>query len=178
MGERRIRRVGPEAAAEVHAAMRAGFVDSARYAHPSSALRESVEDVRAALGRGGGVLLEIDGALRGSGRFAFVGEEAEVLAARLREAGDEGAPAPRVEADVAISRLAVEPEARGQGHGAAMVEWIEALARRLGARALLADARSQQPDNRGWWRARGFEVIGYAPRYGIPDIRTHMRKTL
>ncbi len=59
-----------------------------------------------------------------------------------------------------------------------MVAWLEAFASAQGCTEVRAEARSQQPDNRPYYLALGYEIIGYSGRYGIPDIRTHLRKRL
>ncbi len=140
----------------VYALMRAGFAESAERDNPSSALLETVDDVRARIETGGAILAFEHGRPAGSGRFAVD-----------REAGY-----------LSYERLAVHPSLRGRGVGSAMVTFLEEHARELGLSEIRADARSQQPDNRPFYLARGYRIIGYAERYGIPDIRTHLSKSL
>jgi GNAT superfamily N-acetyltransferase len=140
----------------VFALMRAGFAESAKHPNPSSALRETLDDVRARIGRGGAILAFEHGRPAGSGRFVVD-----------REAGH-----------LSYERLAVHPALRGRRIGSAMVSFLEDHARSLGLSEVRADARSQQPDNRPFYLARGYRITGYAERYGIPDMRTHMAKSL
>jgi GNAT superfamily N-acetyltransferase len=79
---------------------------------------------------------------------------------------------------LAYERLAVHPALRGRGIGTAMIDWLEAHARSLGLAEVRADARSQMPDNRPFYLARGYEITGYGDRYGIARLRTHLRKRL
>jgi GNAT superfamily N-acetyltransferase len=140
----------------VLALMRAAFAESAREAHPSSALREMLDDVRAVTSRGGAILAFDRDRPIGSARFIVSREEGYL----------------------SYERLAVHPAGRGHGHGAAMIDWLEDHARALGLSEVRADARSQMPDNRPFYLARGYEIIGYADRYGVTGLRTRMRKRL
>jgi GNAT superfamily N-acetyltransferase len=151
-----VRMAEPDEVHLVYALMRAGFAESAEHPNPSSALRETLEDVRARIRKGGAILAFEHGRLAGSGRFVVD-----------REAGC-----------LSYERLAVHPALRGRRIGSAMVSFLEDHARTLGLREVRADARSQQPDNRPFYLAHGYRIIGYAERYGIPDMRTHMAKTL
>lgn len=153
-GQTEVRRVGVEAAKEVHAIMRRAFASTAEYAHPSSALREEVADVRGAIAAGGAVLL--------------VSSSQAIASCRFHRKDD----------GLVIERLAVLPEHAGRGHGRRVVEWLVEYARRLGCTEVRANARSQMPDNRGFWTQLSFEVMGYSGRYGIPDIRTRLRRVL
>jgi GNAT superfamily N-acetyltransferase len=139
----------------VHRVMRAAFAGTARYAHPSSALRESVEDVRAAIVGGGAVLVRIDGEAVATARFT------------------------RPDADtLRYARLGVLPGWRGRGLGAQIDAWLADLARAEGRTAIEASARSQMPDNRPFYRRLGYAVVGAEAVYGVPDLRTWMRRSL
>jgi len=140
----------------VYALMRAGFAQSAVYPNPSSALSETLEEVREKLGTGGAILAFEHCRPAGSGRF------------RVTENGG----------FLTYERLAVLPALRHRGIGSAMVAFLEEHARALGLHEIRADSRSQQPDNRTFYLAHGYEITGYAERYGIADMRTHMAKTL
>lgn len=135
----------------VHALVIAAFAESAGFEHPSSALHESVQDVERATGA---ALALLGDRPVGSVRF-------EVTADALR-----------------FRRLVVHPAARGSGIGSAIVDWLEAHARSLGLSEIRADARSVQPDNRPYYLARGYEVLGYSDCYGVRDLSTHLRKLL
>lgn len=146
--------VGPAHAARVRSLMRAAFAGTRAFAHPSSALRESTDDVAEVLARGGGVIARAEGADVASARF-FPEDDALV-----------------------IERLGVLPAHRGRGLGAALVGWLVEHARELGCVEVRANARSQMPDNRPFWIGLGFEVVATSGRYGIPDLRTHLRRVL
>jgi GNAT superfamily N-acetyltransferase len=144
-----VRLAEPNETPIVYALMRAGFSETAALANASSALNET-------LGEGGAILAFHDARPAGSGRFRV-----------NRAAGY-----------LIYERLAVHPLLRGLGIGSAMVAFLENHARALGLSEVRADARSQQPDNRAYYLARGYQILGYAERYGIPDLRTHLGKTL
>ena len=145
------------------------------YPNPSSALNEPWQRLRRAWAEGGvALIIAPHGAAVGSLRFAVPSK----LRSRLRRSVG-GEHFERVaDAPLELSRLAVAPEHQGRGLGGDAVTWLEALGRRLGATAIHADARSQQPDNRPFYLRRGYRVVGYSERYGIPDIRTHLIKEL
>ncbi len=155
-GPPEIREAAPEELHVVLAILRAAFTETAATGYPSSALLETLDDIRAAVARGGAILALAGGRPIGSARFA-VDCDAGFLA---------------------YARLAVHPGARGHGYGLAMVDWLEAHARSLGLFEVRADARSAMPDNRPFYLARGYEIIGYEDRYGVEGLRTRMRKTL
>jgi GNAT superfamily N-acetyltransferase len=110
--------------------------------------------VRQAIAEGGAVLAFLDGRAVGSLRFRVEGRT------------------------LWFCRMSVLPEARKQGLGVALVEYVEAHARRLGCTRVELTARSQQPDNRPYYQRLGYEVTGYSERYGVADLVTHMAKTL
>lgn len=176
MSQAQVRLASPDEAALVHRLMMRAFEEHAGYEHPSSALRETVEDVRAALSEGGGLVALLEGVPVGSGRFSVRWRGTPPTDAIAR--ATEGQNVEGGGGTLTFDRLGVVPEHRGRGIGSAMVDWLEALARRLGLDAVETTARSQQPDNRPWYLQRGYRVTGYSGRYGIPDIRTHMRKDL
>jgi len=162
-------------ALRVHSVMRAAFAEYADLPNPSSALREGVADVEAVMSRGGAALdLEGDRAL-GSVRFVL---EWDGAANDLHRAARGAVLARAPEGVLRFARLAVLPEARGEGRGVAIVRWLEALATRMRLTEVQCEARSQQPDNRPYYLALGYELVGYSGRYGIPDLRTHFRKPL
>jgi len=161
-------------AATCLALMHRAFAETAAFPEPSSALRETLDRVQRAYGEGSPVLLEVQGTPVGTARVVAT----EPLRSRLAAAAA-GRSFPVVPgAAVSFERMGVVPELRGAGHGRALTEWIEGLARRAGATVLEATARSQMPDNRPFYTALGFAITDYSGRYGIPDIRTHLRKSL
>lgn len=151
-----IRLAAPEESHVVHAIMLAAFAEYASEEHPSSAIGETIDDVEAAMASGGGLLALRRGRPVASGRFTVDREEGYL----------------------SFERLAVLPAERGRDLGGRMIAWLEAHARALGLGEVRVTARSREPDNRPYYQARGYEVTGYSERYGIPDIRTHMRKRL
>lgn len=139
----------------VHAVMQAAFSETARYAHPSSALRETEDDVRAAVVGGGAVLMWIDGEAVATARFT------------------------RPDADtLRYARLGVLPAWRGRGLGARIDAWLADLARAEGRTTIEVSARSQMPDNRPFYRRLGYTVVGAEAVYGVADLRTWMRRSL
>lgn len=138
----------------VHRSMRAAFLETAKFAEPSSALRETEEDVARAMVRGGAVLAEASGETIGSARFAWEPDA------------------------IVLARVAVIPAHQGRRVGRSLVGFLEELGRRSGRLVVRTSARSQQPDNRGWWQALGYEIVGYEDVYGVPRLKTLLRKSL
>lgn len=151
-----IRLAAPQEAHVVYAMMKAAFAEYAARPNPSSALAESLDDVERAMARGGAIL-----AMEG---------DVPIAAGRFEVNRDEGW--------LSYERLAVLPAERGRGIGSAMIDWLEDHARDLGLAEVRVTARSREPDNRPYYEWRGYEITGYSERYGIPDIRTHMRKRI
>lgn len=134
------------------------FRETAETPHPSSALREGLAEVQAAW-EVGGLLLgwTVAGGLPvGCVKFAL----------------------DRRERTISYSRLAVLPDEQGRGLGGALVGWVEAHGWREGASRVACTARSIYPDNRPFYLRRGYVVVGYTGRYGVPDIRAHLSKPL
>ena len=98
-----IRDAQPDEAHVVHAVTRAAFAEHAREPHPSSALRETLSDLRRAMADGGALLALLDGRAIGAARWAV----------------DPG------RAHLKYERLAVLPGHRGQGVGRAIIAWLE-----------------------------------------------------
>lgn len=142
----------PRDAAVAHDVTQRAFAEYARFEHPSSVLGEAVADVRAAIVGGGMLLARIESDVVGVVRHRVVDDS------------------------LFFTRLAVLPEARGRGVARALLKRLDALARERGLTSLTLTARSQQPDNRPFWRALGFEITGVSGRYGIADLVTHMRR--
>jgi GNAT superfamily N-acetyltransferase len=151
-----IREAHIEEANVVLALVRAAFAETSCYAHPSSALAETIEDVEARM-RTGGAILALDA----------TGPVGAALYSVSRDPGF-----------LSYARLSVHPARRGRGIGSQMIEWLEAHARALGLPEVRVEARSQMPDNRPYYVARGYAITGYSERYGIPFIRTHLVKSL
>jgi GNAT superfamily N-acetyltransferase len=151
-----IRLARPEESHLVLALMKAAFAEYATEEHPSSALAETIHDVEAAMAAGGAILGFRGDRPIASGRFEIE----------------------RDELWLSYERLAVLPAEQHRGIGTAMIEWLERHAREQRLAEVRVTARSREPDNRPYYTARGYEITGYSERYGIPDIRTHLRKLL
>lgn len=148
----------------LHLVTQAAFAEYACYPNPSSVLGEQLIDVQAFLERAAQTTPATQGAA-----LLFTADE-PVGAVRFS--------VDAARSTIAFSRLSVCPSHRGARLGEELMRWVEARGRSLGCNEIRADARSQQPDNRPYYLARGYEIIGYSGRYGIPDIRTHLRKRL
>ena len=143
---------GHGSASVVLAITKAAFASTSAYAHPSSALNEKLDGLRAS---GDEFLVA-----RSQGRA--------IAAARLRM------KAPALE----FTRLAVLPALQGRGVGEAMLDHIEGLARERAMHEVRCAARSSMPDNRPFYLRRGYEVLGYEHVYGVPNLRTRLRLVL
>lgn len=77
-----------------------------------------------------------------------------------------------------FERLAVHPARQGRGLGKQGIKQIEIWARLLGAGRVQASARSQYPDMRNFYTSLGYRITGYSEAHGIPNLRTHLEKTL
>jgi GNAT superfamily N-acetyltransferase len=149
-----IRLARKDDAARVRDVMLLAFEEYRAFPLPSSALDESLADIERAMSRGG-ALIATDG-------------ERDVGSVRFEIAGG----------TLTFARLAVVPDARGHGLGAAIIARLESMAASLGLGAVEITVRSQQPDNRPYYERRGYEITGYGERYGVADLVTKMRKVL
>jgi GNAT superfamily N-acetyltransferase len=159
-----IRHAAAGEAALVHAAMIAAFEEYRGLPLPSSALEESIEDVARAMTG--------DPAIAGSHltRGALLAFDGDACVGSVRWALEPDA--------LSFARLAVVPSHRGKGLGLRFVMTLEDIARAEGRELMRITARSQQPDNRPFYQRLGYVITGYSPRYGVPDITTHMEKRL
>ncbi len=133
-----VRRVGPEAAADVHAVVRAAFVTRPVLDPPADALRETVESIAAALQVHGGLLAIHDD------------EPAGALV--LDPDGD----------TLFLRRVGVVPYAQHLGVAAELVS--AALEAAVGFRRVAVLAREELPGTVRFWRHEGFcEVGGESP---------------
>jgi GNAT superfamily N-acetyltransferase len=163
-GKLTIRLAEPREAHVVLALMKAAFATSASELHPSSALGETIDHVEAAMASGGAIL-------------AFAPDDPDA-AAPGRPVASSRFEVSRDEGWLAYERLAVHPGEQGRGIGTRLVAWLERHARELGLAEVRVTARSREPDTRPYYQALGYEITGYSERYGVPDIRTQMRKRL
>ncbi|HMR06443.1 MAG TPA: GNAT family N-acetyltransferase [Polyangiaceae bacterium] len=170
-----VRVATPLDAAQFASIVARGFEETRAFPIPSSALSETVAETCAALERDSGLLAVRDGVACGCMRVSV-----PPGCARLDQASLDAPPAQQARSGVTVqfSRLAVIPEARGQGVATALLAALSSYAHAIGAEMICMSARSQQPDNRPFWARRGFVVTGYSERYGIPDMVTHMQRRL
>jgi PPOX class probable F420-dependent enzyme len=141
----RIDPAGAEEAELVRESMRRAFGQYREtLAVPSSALDETVADVRAAMARGGAFLARDGDSVVGSVRY------------QLREG------------HVYAERVSVDPAYRGRGVGAALMRAIEDMARAAGYPEILIGVRASLPAN-----MRFYEDLGYRTRSSAPHPRGH-----
>ena len=129
-----VRRVGPDAADDVLAVIRAAFGARPPLDPPADAAAEDLDSVRAALTRHGGLLATRDGVAVG---------------ALLLD--------PRPDALV-LRRFGVLPSAQGTGVAADLVH--AAVDAAVGHPALMVLAREELPATITFWRSHGFEEVG------------------
>jgi ribosomal protein S18 acetylase RimI-like enzyme len=120
----------------------------------SSALTESVEDVRAAMQQGGGILALMGGEPVGSARFTLHTDHLH------------------------LARLSTLPEVRGQGISRAMVTWLEEHARSLGLSEVQLNVRMSLMNNWRFYTALGYEAISIVPHSRGADTSVKMVKLL
>lgn len=145
-----IRTVGPEAAAEVLAVVRAAFAARPPLDPPADALAETEESIAAMLAPGGGLLATEDG--RPVGTVVLDPEDDALF----------------------LRRFGVDPTARGKGLARALVRAALAEAARRAAstapgrtaplRAMIV-AREELPRTLGFWRDMGFIETGRRAPY-------------
>ncbi len=164
----------------VHRLMLDGFATTRAFPIPSSALADTRDDLDRAVVGGAALLAFQDGRAVASARIVpkwSAGPEFD-RAAALDRAARGGHLDDSPGGVLHVSRMSVLPEVRNRGIGAALLDWVETVARNLGLEAVELNVRSQQPDNRPFYQRLGYRITGYSGRYGIPDMSTHMRKKL
>ncbi|CAM3797042.1 tRNA (adenosine(37)-N6)-threonylcarbamoyltransferase complex ATPase subunit type 1 TsaE [Nocardioides zeicaulis] len=134
-----VRRVGPEAAAEVLAVVREAFGARPALDPPADALGEDLASITRLLRRRGGLLASLDGAPVGC---------------VVLDPGPDG---------MVLRRFGVLPAARGRGVATALVR--AALDASLGHDAVRVVARQELPDTVGFWEAAGFVETGRSTPY-------------
>ncbi|WP_322921185.1 tRNA (adenosine(37)-N6)-threonylcarbamoyltransferase complex ATPase subunit type 1 TsaE [Nocardioides renjunii] len=133
-----VRRVGPEAAADVLAVVREAFGARPALDPPADALGEDVDTVARLLRARGGLLATIEGRPVGC---VVLDPRAESLWLR---------------------RFGVVPAARGRGAATALVQ--EAVAAAVGRERVVVLAREELPDTVAFWQRHGFvETTRSAP---------------
>lgn len=140
-----IHRVGPDAAADLYAVVRAAFEGRPPLDPPADALAETVESLGAALAKGpGGLLATIDGAVVG-------GLVLDPVATAHGEL-------------LALRRFGVVPAARHHGVAHLLIAASVEAARELRYAGLTVLARQELVATIGFWASSGFsEVARHAP---------------
>lgn len=143
-------RVGPEAAAEVLAVVRAAFGARPPLDPPAPALTETEESLAARLAVGGGLLARVDG--RPAGALVL----------------------DPVAGTTYLRRFGVAPDARGHGVAAALIE--AAVEAADGSMDLTVVAREELPDTVRFWERQGFrEIRRSSPNVELRrPLRTHV----
>ncbi|WP_408896675.1 tRNA (adenosine(37)-N6)-threonylcarbamoyltransferase complex ATPase subunit type 1 TsaE [Nocardioides sp. R1-1] len=137
------RRVGPEAAAEVLAVVRAAFADRPVLDPPADALAETEETIAGLLAPGGGLLMVDDG---------------HPVGAVVLDPGGDGGDT------VYLRRFGIDPSARGRGLARDLVRAGLLAAGRAGAARVVILAREELPRTVAFWRDMGFvETARHAP---------------
>ncbi|HZT43398.1 MAG TPA: GNAT family N-acetyltransferase [Chthonomonadaceae bacterium] len=134
-----------EEAAIVHRIMRAAFAEYAgRFDPPSGAFRETVEDVVKAMQEGGAILAWEGSEAAGTARF-------------------------RIEPDhMYVGRVGVLPSFRGRGIGAAIMAYLETIARAIARPDIRLGTRQALSGNIAFYQHHGYEIT---------EIRQHPRGT-
>jgi PPOX class probable F420-dependent enzyme len=151
----RIEPAGAEQAEAVLEAMRRAFEQYRGSLNPpSSALDETIEDVRAAMARGG----------------AFVARDGEAVVGSARYQLRTG--------HVYAERVAVDPGARGRGVGAALMRAIEEAGRAAGYPEIRIGVRASLPGNLRFYEDLGYRTLAAGPHPRGPDYDMTLGKDL
>ena len=154
-----VRRIGPEAAAEVLAVVQEAFSARPDLDPPADALGEDVDSVARLLRGRGGLLARLDGVSVGCA----------VLDSRPRPG------------DMVLRRFGVTPRAQGRGVATALVDAARAAS--LGRRAVVVVAREELPATIGFWERHGFVetsrsrpyvelALALETTFDVPDAET------
>ena len=151
--EVRIEPAGADGAAEVLLAMQRGFEEyRGSLQPPSSALDETLDDVRAAIARGGAFVARDGPTVVGSARYQF-------------RPGYTYA-----------ERVAVDPAYRGRGVGAALMQAIERAARAAGYTEVRIGVRASRPGNLRFYEELGYRTQASRPHPRGPDFDMTLSK--
>jgi tRNA threonylcarbamoyladenosine biosynthesis protein TsaE len=135
MSELRVIEADASQSVEVVDVMHAAYGARPRLDPPSTAVHESVESIRAALGRDGGLLAMVDGQPAGTLLFG------------------------RSEGCLRLRRISVHPRFQHRGVATAMVGVAEEVADRRGAACVYATARVELPGSQRFWERRGYVEV-------------------
>lgn len=134
-----IRFADPDDAPALLDVIRAAFSSRPPVDPPADALRDGVDDIRAGIERGFGVLVERDGEPAGG----LLGE---------------------VEGDLArLRRVSVRPDAHGGGVGRTLIHSTLQAVAEMGAARVEIVARREFPRNISWWERFGFRRLHETP---------------
>jgi tRNA threonylcarbamoyladenosine biosynthesis protein TsaE len=149
-----VRRIGPEAAAEVLPIVLAAFGNRPVLDPPADALHETVESIGVQLAKGGGLLATLDGEPVGSLILDPVGPT------------------------VFLRRFAVRPDRQGHGIAHAMIS--AAVAASDGFEDLTVVAREELPRTVRFWQRAGFrEIARRSPYVELRrPLRTHVAEVI
>lgn len=128
--------IDASSAASAHCVIMQAFGDRPPLDPPATALAETVESVRTALGEHGGVLASIDGRPVGTLLFDRCGSR------------------------LGLRRVGVVSDVRHLGVAQALAEAALAHARSLGLSSLVLDARAELPATVRFWQRLGYAEIG------------------
>jgi PPOX class probable F420-dependent enzyme len=149
----RVEPAGAGDAAHVLASMRRAFEEyRATLRPPSSALDETLDDVRAAMAVGGAFLARDGAAVVGSARYQFRGDHTYA------------------------ERVAVDPAYRGRGVGVALMAAIEEAARAAGHAEVRLGVRASLPANLRFYEALGYRTKTSRPHPRGPDFDMTLSK--
>jgi ribosomal protein S18 acetylase RimI-like enzyme len=150
-----VRRARADEAELVYAILREAFAEYAgTLPVESGALRETLEDVQAAMAEGGGVLAFIDDVAVGSARYL-----------------------PEDDA-IYVNRVAVRPGYRRRGIAIALMTYLEDVARSLGKDAIHIGVRQSLPSNVALYERLGYVTVRVDPHPGGPDKSLSMIKRI
>lgn len=134
-----VRRVGPEAAADVLAVVQEAFGSRPTLDPPADALGEDLDSVRRLLGRRGGLLAVLDD---------------RPVGCVVLDPDPDG---------LVLRRFGVTPAAQGRGVASALVD--AAVEAATGRSAVRVVAREELPDTVAFWEAHDFVVTGGSSPY-------------
>jgi ribosomal protein S18 acetylase RimI-like enzyme len=149
-----IRPATPGDAEALHCIVQSSFAEYRALAVLPSALSETLEEVDDAI-HGGHVFLAFHGSHAvGTVRYELEGEH------------------------LYVGRLAVLPEYRRHGIGAALMQHLEALAPTLGKTRIRLGTRQSMPINLAFYDRLGYQIVSREPHLRGPDVWVWYEKEL
>ena len=151
----RIRPAGDGEAEQVLDAMRLAFAEYRGKLHPESgALRETLDDVRSGIAKGGAFLAFVDEAVAGSARYRVFPDH------------------------VYGERIGVLPAFRGRGIAAALAKAIEASAGASGIPRIQVKVRASNPSNLTLYQKLGYRIVASEAYPTGTDLQVTLVKDL